>query len=213
MDSAGVPCSEVIDLNQFCEMPAPDGAKHTLHAVAFYHNRHYIACRRHGERWIAYNDERMYLLAHQLVSLADLGAPGLSGQSSRRPAAPPPCPCLPAGWSAWLTWCVPAPQHMHCVPGLSDQASRGPHWGYVYQSMASACEYELFAEPLEEIKQGITKGHMSHTFLLWDGACCLDITHVICFTPLLVLQMMTAMEEGWLVHSAMYVRQGVDPAR
>ena len=93
LDSAGVPCSQIIDLNPFCEVPAPGGAKHTLQAVIFYHNRHYIACCRRGEGWVAYNDQRMYLLSHELVRLADLGAPGLLGQISGRPAALPTHPC------------------------------------------------------------------------------------------------------------------------
>lgn len=37
--------------------------------------------------------------------------------------------------------------------------------------------------------------------------------HHLCFTLLLVLQVTMAMEEGWLVHAAMYVRQGVNPSR
>ena len=143
LDIAGVPCSEVIDLNPFCETPAPDGAKHTLRAVVFYNNRHYIACRRHRDHWVAYNDERMYLLAHEVVRLADLGAPGLFGQISKRPAALPPCPCLPVGGQPGSPG-VPArlspwSAAMHHVPGLSEQASGGGKLCRVYQSMANAC--------------------------------------------------------------------------
>ena len=130
LDSAGVPCGEVIDLNPFCETPAPDGAKHTLKAVIFYHNRHYIACCRHGERWVAYNDNQMYILPHVLVRLADWGAPGLPDQQEACSAAPRPC--LPARWSAWLSLYVCAPQHLvasHALwsrSGLLNQPAGGP---------------------------------------------------------------------------------------
>ena len=84
--------------------------------------------------------------------------------------------------------------------------------------MANACEYEnSLLSPWRGSSRASPRGTFLHCpavhHVLWNGACCLDVAHAIGFKILLVLQVTRAMEEGSLVHSAMYVRQGVDPAR
>ena len=85
-------------------------------------------------------------------------------------------------------------------------------------------ESELFAEPLEGSSRASPK---DTCFTLSCSQPCAQgwstlpgITYAICtcaqyicFMLLLVLQVTAAMEEGSLVHLAMYVRQGLNPAR